>query len=260
MTRPSNSDTNGASPEPAIEMRDVWKAFGDVRVHRGVSLKVKPGEIMTLVGGSGQGKSVLLKEIIGLMKPDKGEILVGGQDVVKMNETALMAVRRNVGMLFQGAALFDSLDVLENVAFPLREHLRMPESEILRIVREKLELVDMDGTEEKMPAELSGGMKKRVGLARAIAIEPSIILYDEPTTGLDPTNAHRIDELILRLQKRLDVTSVIVTHDMEHVQAVTDRLAMLYRGRIIAVGTWEEMEQSDVPVVRQFIEGTVEEW
>lgn len=240
----------------AVELRNIRKSFDERVVHDGVNLAVKEGEIMTLVGGSGQGKTVLLKEIIGLTFPDEGAVLVYGRDVTKMQEFELQHIRRRVAMVFQGSALFDSLTVAENVAFGLVErHFTMPAAEVARVVREKLALVDLPGTEAMMPAQLSGGMKKRVALARALALDPKIILYDEPTTGLDPANVRRINALIVKLRDVVGVTSVMVTHDMLSVQAVTDRVALLDQGRILAVGTWAEMEQSPLPRVRQFLEG-----
>ena len=205
------------------------------------------------MGGSGTGKSVLLKLIAGLEKPDEGEIRIDKRDIVPLKEDELVPIRRKIGMLFQGAALFDSLSTGENVAYPIREHFRIPEEKIQRIVREKLSMVGLEGIEEKMPAELSGGMKKRVGLARAIAIDPEIILYDEPTTGLDPANTQRINQLIVELQRILKVTSIMVTHDLDSAYQVTDRLALLYRGRIVMKGTKDEFEASPIQEVQDFI-------
>jgi phospholipid/cholesterol/gamma-HCH transport system ATP-binding protein len=243
----------------AVEFRNVRMAFGDKVVHDGVNLSVREGEIITLVGGSGQGKTVLLKEIIGLLHPDSGEIFVHGREVTHLREFELQDIRREVAMVFQGSALFDSLTVAENVIYGVIERSpRMPEAEQAKIVAEKLALVDMAGTESLMPAELSGGMKKRVALARALALEPRIILYDEPTTGLDPANVRRIGALIAKTRQALGVTSIMVTHDLQSVQAVTDRMAMLDHGRIIAVGTWNEMEASPLPRVGQFLAGEVE--
>ena len=243
----------------AVELRDVRMAFAGKVVHDGVSLSVRDGEIMTLVGGSGQGKTVLLKEIIGLMQPDSGEVFVHGREVTSMNEFELQDIRREVAMVFQGSALFDSMTVADNVAYGVLERSPdMPEEQWMKIVAEKLRLVDLPGTESLMPAELSGGMKKRVALARALALEPKIILYDEPTTGLDPANVRRISALIARTRQALGVTSIMVTHDLQSVHAVTDRLAMLDQGRIIAVGTWKEMEVCPHPRVCQFLAGEVE--
>jgi phospholipid/cholesterol/gamma-HCH transport system ATP-binding protein len=243
----------------AVELRDVRMAFGGKVVHDGVNLSVREGEIMTLVGGSGQGKTVLLKEIIGLMHPDSGEIFVHGRAVTSLSEFELQDIRREVAMVFQGSALFDSMTVADNVAYGVLERFPdMPEDQSAKIVAEKLGLVDLPGTESLMPAELSGGMKKRVALARALALEPKIILYDEPTTGLDPANVRRIGALIAKTRQALGVTSIMVTHDLQAIEAITDRLAMLDQGRIIAVGTWKEMEASPHPRVGQFLAGEVE--
>lgn len=240
-----------------IEFRDVYKSFNGLLVHKGINLSILKGESMSLLGGSGSGKSVLLKELIGLMKPDKGDITVFGKNVTHMKEDELIKLREHVGMLFQGAALFDSLTVFENIAYPLREHLQLTEKEIRERVAEKLRLVGLIGIEIKMPAELSGGMKKRVGLARAIATEPDIILYDEPTTGLDPRTAQRINELIVELQKKLGITTIVVTHDLHCVKTVSDRIAMLHEGKIVTVGTWKELTTSPMQVVKDFISGTI---
>ena len=238
-----------------IEFKDVYKSFNGILVHNGINLSIFEGEIISLLGGSGSGKSVLLKEFIGLMKPDKGDIIVLDNNVTQMNEEALIELREHIGMLFQGAALFDSLTVFENIAYPLREHLKLTEKEIQERVAEKLQVVGLSGIEEKMPSELSGGMKKRVGLARAIATEPEIILYDEPTTGLDPMTAQRINDLIIELQRKLGITTIVVTHDLHCVKTVSDRIAMLHEGKIVAVGTWEELVTSNIQVVQDFIGG-----
>ena len=244
----------------AIVIRGVEKSFNGKPVHNGVDLSVRNGEIITLVGGSGEGKSVLLKEIIGLMKPDRGEIFVRGREITSMTEFELQKVRREVGMVFQGSALFDSLSVRENIAYGVRERDHgISERAISAIVEEKLALVDLPGIEMVMPSDLSGGMKKRVAVARALAAEPSIILYDEPTVGLDQANVRRIDKLIVKLRDAVGVTSIVVTHDMQAVQAITDRLALLQDGRIIAVGTWGEIERSRSPRVRHFFEGEIDE-
>ena len=239
-----------------IELRDVHTAFNGQRVHSGINLCIKEGEVMSLIGSSGVGKSVLLKELIGILKPDKGEILVMGRNIVPLKEEELIKIRRNIGILFQGAALFDSLTVYENIAYPLREHTELKEKEIEEIVRVKLGLVGLEGVEQKIPDELSGGMKKRVGLARAIAVEPKIILYDEPTTGIDPINADKINELILDLQNKLGTTTIVVTHDLHCVKKVTNRLAMLFDGKIITEGTWDDLENSEIKVIRDFIAGS----
>ncbi|MGR3311616.1 MAG: ABC transporter ATP-binding protein [Candidatus Brocadiales bacterium] len=240
-----------------IEFKDVRKSFNGLPVHQGINLHVKKGEILSLIGGSGSGKSVLLKELIGLLKPDGGNIFILGKDVVPMSEKELLGIRKHVGMLFQGAALFDSLTVFENIAYPLQEHSKMGRLEIRRKVKEKLQLVGLEGVEERLPGELSGGMKKRVGLARAIATDPKIILYDEPNTGVDPINARKINELILSLRDKTGVTSIVVTHDMHSVKMVTDRIGMLYDGRIIVEGTWDDLEHSNLKIVKDFLEGNI---
>jgi phospholipid/cholesterol/gamma-HCH transport system ATP-binding protein len=238
---------------PIIEIKDLHKSYNNLQVLQGLDLGIKRGETITILGGSGTGKSVLLKLIAGLEKPDQGAIRIDKRDICPLKEDELVPIRRKIGMLFQGAALFDSLSAGENVAYPIREHFRIPEEEVQRVVREKLRLVGLEGIEEKMPAELSGGMKKRVGLARAIAIDPEIILYDEPTTGLDPANTQRINQLIVELQRILKVTSIVVTHDLDSAYQVTDRLALLYRGRIAMAGTKEEFETSPIQEVKDFI-------
>ncbi|MEK6635768.1 MAG: ABC transporter ATP-binding protein [Planctomycetota bacterium] len=240
-----------------IEFKDVYKSFNGLIVHNGINLSILEGEIISLLGGSGSGKSVLLKELIGLMKPDRGNIIVMDTNVTQLREDDLIKLREHVGMLFQGSALFDSLTVFENVAYPLREHLKLTEEEIKERVAEKLKLVGLSGIETKMPAELSGGMKKRVGLARAIATEPDIILYDEPTTGLDPITAQRINELIIELRRKLGITTIVVTHDLHCVKTVSDRIAMLYDGKILTVGTWEQLATSGLQAVKDFISGNI---
>jgi phospholipid/cholesterol/gamma-HCH transport system ATP-binding protein len=239
----------------AVHLRQLYKAFDGNQVLQGVDLTIEAGEILTILGGSGTGKSVLLKLIIGLLKPDAGEILIEGQDIVPLREEELLKVRQKVGMLFQGAALFDSLSVKENVAFPLREHTLMAEAEIGGRVAEVLALVGMTGMEEKFPAELSGGMRKRVGLARAVALTPRVVLYDEPTTGLDPRNVDKINELITALRAKLQVTSVVVTHDLQSAFRISDRVALLSGGQIAATGPPGEIAQRDDPVVREFLAG-----
>jgi len=241
--------------DPAIRLAGVRKSFDSLAVLQGVDLEVAAGETITIIGGSGSGKSVLLRLIIGLIRPDAGRIWITGEEITPLPEARLLPIRRKVGMLFQGAALFDSLTVAENIAFPLREHTLMGEAEIRARVEEVLEWVGLPGIEEKEPAELSGGMKKRVGLARAIALEPRIILYDEPTTGLDPSNIEKITELIINLQEKLGGTSVVVTHDMQSAFKVSDRIAMLHQGRIAVAGTVAEIEHSEERLVRDFIAG-----
>ncbi|HEB76404.1 MAG TPA: ABC transporter ATP-binding protein [Nitrospirae bacterium] len=239
-----------------IKIEDLHKSFGDKDVLRGVNLDVGTGESMVVIGGSGSGKSVLIKHIIGLLRPDRGRVTIDGVDISTLNEKELYGVRRRFGMLFQGAALFDSLTVWENVAFILLRHGRMSEDEARDVASAKLRLVGLTGVEDLMPSELSGGMRKRVGLARAIAHEPEIILYDEPTTGLDPIMADAINDLIIELREKLHVTSVTITHDMKSAYKIADRIAMLYEGEIIETGSPEEIRNTSNPVVRQFITGS----
>jgi len=243
-----------------IEFRDIWKAFDDNQVHAGLSLQVRRGETISLIGGSGEGKSVFLKQIVGLFKPERGKIFIDGQDIVPLPERKLFEIRKKIGYLFQGGALFDSLTVAENIAYPLRERYReMKEPEIRRIVMEKLEMMGLEPrVADLMPVELSGGMKKRVALARACATDPEIILWDEPTIELDPTNVRRIVALIKELKTSREgkpITSIAVTHDMESIFQFSDRIAMLYEKKILAVDTVEQMKNSELEAVRDFIHG-----
>ena len=238
-----------------VEFKDVHKAFGNKKVLDGITFDIRQGETMVVLGGSGSGKSVLIRHIIGLHRPDLGHVLVDGEDIVEYDEEELIPVRTKVAMLFQGGALFDSMNVLDNVAYGLREHTDMPDEEIREAVRRKLSLVGLEGVEELMPSELSGGMKKRVALARSIAMDPRCILYDEPTTGLDPVTATTINELIRDLQRRLQVTSVVVTHDIASAFFVGDRIAYLFEGRMDFVGSVEEARSSKVPRLRHFLSG-----
>lgn len=248
---------SSAQSEPIIRFRDVHKAFGEKVVYDGLDLEVFPQETLTIIGGSGVGKSVLIKMLIGLLKVDKGSIQFGGEEITTMNETQLQVVRQKIAMLFQGAALFDSIDVGENVAYGLREHFRkqMTEQQIRERVAWALGLVGLAGIEAMAPADLSGGMKKRVGLARAIAVRPQVLLYDEPTTGLDPINTTRINRMITGLSRALGVTSMVVTHDMNSAYTISDRIAMVHRGRIIATGTPEQIQTSTIPHLADFIRG-----
>jgi len=241
-----------------IRINNLHKSFVGNRVLRGVNLEIEEGETITIIGGSGCGKSVLLKHIVGLMKPEVGEIEVDGQEITRLGMEELAEVQKKFGMLFQGAALFDSLTVGENIAFGLRMLTDLEEREIRKRVSEKLSLVGLEEIEQLMPAELSGGMKKRVALARAIAMNPKYILYDEPSTGLDPIMADVINNLILDLQEKLKITSIVVTHDMVTAYKVSDRIAMLYQGRIEEIGTPEEIRETKNSVVRQFITGSSE--
>jgi phospholipid/cholesterol/gamma-HCH transport system ATP-binding protein len=239
-----------------IKIEGVQKSFGEKQVLRGVDLEVGRGESMVVIGGSGSGKSVLIKIVIGILRPDSGMVLIDGHDIGRLDEHELYSVRKKFGMLFQGAALFDSMKVWENVGFVLLRNKTYTEKEVKRIATEKLRLVGLVGVEDLMPSELSGGMKKRVGLARAIAHNPEILLYDEPTTGLDPIMADAINDLIVEMREKISVTSVAITHDMQSAYKIADRIAMLYQGRIIEVGTPEEIKNTDNPVVRQFITGS----
>ena len=239
-----------------VEFRDVHKAYGPKEVLRGASLKVYRGEVLVILGGSGTGKSVTLRHILGLEAPDAGRILVEEEDITDLPEEELYRVRKKFGMLFQSGALFDSMNVFENIAFPLREHTDLKEEEITRSVREKLALVNLPGTEHLMPVDLSGGMRKRVGLARSIVLDPKMILYDEPTTGLDPITSQKINELIIDLQSKLNVTSVVVTHDIQSAFSVGDRIAFLRDGVFEWVGSMESARDADHPVLREFLKSS----
>lgn len=241
-----------------IECRDVWKSFERKRVLRGVNLTIEPGETIVIIGQSGTGKSVLLKHIVGLLIPDRGSIFVDGVNVGKLSHKKLFELRMRFGMVFQSSALFDSLTVNENVGFAMREHTTMTDEEITQLCEEKLHMVGLDNIGEKVPAELSGGMKKRVGFARAIAMNPKCVLYDEPTTGLDPIMADVINNLIVKLSSELGITSVVVTHDLASAYKVGHRIAMLHDGVVIFTGTPDEVRNTDHPIVRQFIEGRAE--
>ncbi len=245
-------------PETAIEFQGLWKRLGAKDVLRGVDLSVSRGECLVVIGRSGSGKSVLLKHVIGLMVPDKGTVRVNGIDVPTLDEGDLQNLREQMGMLFQAGALFDSMTVGENVGLALRERSLMPENQIEPIVSEKLALVGLAGTENMRPSSLSGGMKKRAALARAIALNPKVMLYDEPTTGLDPITADVVNRLIRRLQERLGITSIAVTHDMRSAYHIGDRIAMLHEGRIHAIGTPEEIRSTHDAAVKQFITGSSE--
>ena len=238
-----------------IKIENLFKSFEDNKVLDGLNLTVSKSKTIVVIGRSGCGKSVLLKHIIGLLHQDEGRIIVDNQEVAKLDRAGLEKLRMKFGMLFQSSALFDSLTVGENVGFGLLENTGLSHKEISKRVKERLELVGLPDTEDLMPAELSGGMKKRVGLARAICADPKIILYDEPTTGLDPIMADAINNLIIKLHDRLKVTSVVVTHDIKSAYRVADEIAMLYKGKIIEMGSPQEIEETKNPVVRQFIEG-----
>jgi phospholipid/cholesterol/gamma-HCH transport system ATP-binding protein len=246
-----------------IEARDLQKSFGTHSVLSGVSFQIEKGESVVIVGRSGGGKSVLLKHLIGLLQADGGEVLIDGQNIAGMDERQLLQVRRKFGMLFQGSALFDSMTVSENVGFALRRQRKWSENEVSAKVTEALAVVDLKGIENKKPSELSGGMRKRVGLARAIVYRPEILLYDEPTTGLDPIMADSIDQLIVRICEQYEVTSIAVTHDMRSARRIGQRIMMLHEGRIYVTGTPDELFQSSDPVVHRFVNGISdpkEEW
>jgi phospholipid/cholesterol/gamma-HCH transport system ATP-binding protein len=241
-----------------IELIDIHKRFGDHEVLRGVNLKIEEGQTLALIGGSGIGKSVLLKHIIGLLKPDKGRILVDNQDLSQLYGKVLRQIRERFGIVFQGGALFDSLTVFDNVAFPLREKTRLKPDQIQEKALKELANVGLNGAEHKYPAQLSGGMKKRVALARCLVMSPEIILFDEPTTGLDPLVTKAIHHLIRSLQKERNLTALIVSHEIPEIFSVVDRVAMLHDGKIIFTGTPEEVKTSPHPIVRRFLEGGVD--
>jgi len=242
-----------------IELRKVSKSFGHHVVLNQVDLSVEAGECLVILGGSGSGKSVMLKHMVGLLQPDSGEVYFSGQRIDNRNERYLSQIRQRFGFLFQMGALFDSMNVQDNIAFPLVEHTRKRPAEIAQIVRQKLGLVGLPDVGHKMPAELSGGQRKRVALARAIAMGPEVILYDEPTTGLDPVRSDVINELILKLQRELQVTSVVVTHDMNSAFKVANRIVMLYESKLIFEGTADQIRNSDNPIIQRFVCGEASE-
>ena len=242
--------------EIVIKSEGVVKRFGERTILNGISLEVCRGETFVIMGGSGCGKSTFLRHLTGALKPDSGKVYLLGRDLTTLDEDEMDKVKKKLGMCFQSAALFDSMTVGENVSLPLREHTKLDGGVIDTVVKMKLELVGLRGFDDLMPAQLSGGMRKRVGLARAIALDPEIIFYDEPTAGLDPIVAGVIDKLILDLSKKLSITSVVVTHDMKSVFSIADRVAMLYEGRVLEVGTPHEIKTSANPSVRQFISGS----
>lgn len=241
-----------------IEITALKKSFNHTTVLDGVDLGIESGKITVIIGRSGEGKSVLIKHIIGLLKPDSGSIKLDGLELTTLSDREWGRVRRRFGMLFQGAALFDSMTVAENVCFPLKEHADIDDEEASKVVRDKLKRVGLEGVEPMMPSELSGGMKKRVGLARAIVMDPEIVLFDEPTTGLDPIMSDSIGDLVLETQQSLKTTYIVITHDIRLTYKIADKVAMLHEGRIIASGTVEEIRNSDDPVIRQFLEGRAE--
>lgn len=245
-------------PEEVIRFDDVSKAFGSNVIYEHLDLSIQKGEVITILGGSGTGKSVMLKMMLGLIPWDEGRVTVLGQDITGFDDAQLLPVRRNIGMVFQNAALFDSLTVFENLAYPLIERGLRDEAELKRRVQEALAMVDLPGTDDMLPADLSGGMRKRVGVARAVVQSPEILLYDEPTTGLDPINVRRIDELILSLRKKFGLTSIVVTHDLPTAYLVSDRLAMLAQRRIVEIAPAAQFRRSRVPEVRAFLDAMSE--
>jgi phospholipid/cholesterol/gamma-HCH transport system ATP-binding protein len=253
--RPAPASATAVGNDALIELRDVQKRFGRLVVLNGVTLKVPESQSLVLIGGSGSGKSVILKHMVGLLQPDRGEVWFDGRRIDELPERKLVPIRQQFGFLFQMGALFDSLTVQDNIAFPLVEHTNKSKDEILEIVQEKLRLIGLPDVGGKMPGDLSGGQRKRVALARAIAMNPRVIVYDEPTTGLDPVRSDVINELILKMKRELHVTSVVVTHDMHSAFKVADRIVMLHKGKFIFDGTAEEIQRSDDPIISQFISG-----
>lgn len=241
--------------QPKVAVIDLWKSFADKEVLRGINLEIWPGESLVIVGSSGAGKSVLLKHLIGLIQPDRGHVIVDGEDLARAEPDKCLALRRKFGMAFQEGALFDSLNVFENVAFPLRRHTKMTEAEIAERVRFCLSLVHLTGVESKMPAELSGGMRRRVGFARAIALAPEILLFDEPNTGLDPITSAAIDKVIIEMRDEMPVTMVTITHNMQSAFRIADRIAMLKQGQIIAAAPPETFRQLRDPYIQAFLAG-----
>jgi phospholipid/cholesterol/gamma-HCH transport system ATP-binding protein len=238
---------------PIIEVRGLFKSFGDNPVLQGIDLELPEGKTTVVLGGSGSGKTVLMKHVIGLLRPDRGQILVESEDIAPLPEAELSRVRRKFGMVFQAAALFDSMTVFDNVAFPLREHSELSEKQIADVVHQKLEVVGLKGIDRKYPAELSGGMRKRVGLARAIALEPKIVLYDEPTTGLDPITTDYVDEMILSAKEKLAVTSLVISHDIGSAFNIADQIAFLHAGRIRVVGPPRVVRESADSELQKFL-------
>ena len=250
-----NATQDQLAAEPVISYQQVHKSFGERRIYEGLDLEVRPGETLVVLGGSGVGKSVMVKMLIGLLRPDSGHIMYRGQDLAVLEEEGFVEVRKQVSMVFQMAALFDSLTVGENIAYPLREHFELDEGELVDRVAGLLELVHLPGIEDRYPQEISGGMRKRIGLARALAMDPKVILYDEPTTGLDPESTMHVSKLVREIQAERGVTSMVITHDLGSAFFIADRLAFLEGRRIRQVGTPQEMRRSEDPVVRAFIEG-----
>jgi len=252
VTTPSTPTAQAARGEPIVTFDNVWKRYGGKDILAGANLRITRGEVVCILGPSGTGKSVALRHINGLTQPDDGEVQVFGESIAGLSEEQLSPIRRRVAMLFQGGALFDSMNVEQNIAFPVVEHTDKSPEEISAIVSEKLTMVGLPGIHRKMPSELSGGMRKRVALARSIALEPEIILYDEPTTGLDPVSSEKIAQLIVDLNVRLQTTSVVVTHDVVTARTVADRVAFLYQGRFQFIGTFDEATRSGHPILQDY--------
>lgn len=244
--------------KPVIRVKNLVKSFGGRRILNGVTLDILEGETFVIMGGSGCGKSTFLRHLIGSLRPDSGEVWMFGTDIAKADEDQMHEIRQKFGMLFQSGGLFDSMSVGDNIALPLREHTKLDDSIIRIMVRMKLELVGLSGFEDLMPSQLSGGMKKRVGLARAISLDPKIVFYDEPTAGLDPVMTGVVDKLTIDLTKQLGITSVVVTHDMNSVFRIADRIVMLHKGEVLQIGTPDEIRRSKDPIIQQFIQGDPE--
>ncbi|MGM0381396.1 MAG: ABC transporter ATP-binding protein [bacterium] len=236
-----------------IEVKDLHKSLGDEKVLEGINLSINRGELFALLGGSGAGKSVLIKNIVGLMKPDRGEVLIKNQDIHKTTGKKLEELRRSIGMLFQGGALFDSMTVYENLAFPLREKTNLSKDEISQKIKRQLNRVELPGSEQKYPAELSGGMKKRVALARCLILEPEIIFFDEPTTGLDPLISNAILRLIYNIHRELEITAIIITHDLDKIFPIVQKTALIHEGKILDCQSPEEFMKSEQPVIKEFV-------
>ena len=239
---------------PMIQVVDLYKSFGGNAVLQGINLAMPAGSTTVILGGSGSGKTVMMKHLIGLLKPDRGQVLIEGEDIVPLDVNGLERVRTKFGMVFQSAALFDSMTVYENVSFPLREHTKMPEEQVRELVRKKMEIFGLRNIDDKFPADLSGGMRKRVGLARAIVLDPKIVLYDEPTTGLDPITTDYVDEMILQAKRELGVTSVVISHDIASAFNVADQIAFLHKGVIVEQGPPAQLRGSEHPAVKVFLQ------
>jgi phospholipid/cholesterol/gamma-HCH transport system ATP-binding protein len=253
VPEPPEPRANGASAETHIVVEGLERRFGDFVALTGVDMSIDRGAITVVIGGSGAGKTTLLKILIGLDRPTSGSVRIGGTDITKLSERELNKVRRRFGMVFQYSALLDSMNVLENVAFPLREHTRLKEREIRDRVREKLAVLGLEGTENRFPSQLSGGMRKRVGLARALMLEPEAILYDEPTSGLDPITSRLVDDLILETRQRFGVTSIVISHDMAGALRIADQIVLLAKGTVVAQGAPRELVEGDSELLRDFV-------